>query len=61
MLDTLQIIPFCARTPLFLTIAIALYLVSRNNLCLSMAANVTEHDIALQTITDKLHSIQSCY
>ena len=50
MLYTLQITPFCARTSLFLAIATALYLVSSNNLCLSTAANATEHDISLQAV-----------
>ena len=62
MLYTLQITPFCARTPLFLAIATALYLVSSNNLCLSTAAKVTEHDITLQTVRQfASNSIQPCH
>jgi len=62
MLYTLQNLPFCARTPLFLAIAFALYLVSSNNLCLSTAANVTEHDITLHTVRQfASNSILSCH
>ncbi len=62
MLYTLQIMPFCARTSLFLAIATALYLVSSNNMCLSTAANVIEHDITMQTVNQfASNSTQPCY
>ncbi len=62
MLYTLQIMPFCARTSLFLAIANALYLVTSSNLCLSTAAKVTELDITLQTVRQFASNfIQPCH
>ena len=57
---TLQIVPFCARTSLFLAIAIALYLVSRSKLWLSTAAEITEMQTAdCQTTYIKLYPAMS--
>lgn len=58
MLYTLQIVPFCARTSLFLAIAIALYLVSKSKLWLSTAAEITEMQTVRQLTSN---SIQPCH